>query len=102
MTFDSASDRDAYHLITMTSTIRTHNDAVYARMRLNTLRCSGRVTEEEYIRVYDWLDRVESGIAGFRKAHQRQRTQRVVPKILTADQRRRLAQHRKEPGGGGQ
>lgn len=105
MNFERASDRDAYHLITMTATIRTRNEALYARSLLNTLRYTGRVTEEMYSTIDNWLDKVESGIAGFKRDHRRQRIpidERIEPQRLTTEQRRRLTQQRKEPGTGGQ
>ena len=105
MNFDRASDRDAHHLITMTANIRSHNEALYARVLLSTLRLNGRVTEEMYARIDEWIDERESCLASPKRAYPRQRIrrdERIVPKSLTTDQRKRLAQQRKEPGVGGE
>ncbi len=105
MNFEKAEDRAAHHLIQMDRRLDSMNAVTESRDRLFRLRTVGGVNEDEYHRITSWIDEQERGLAQWKAKHPRYRypvDERIEPQNLTAEQRRRLAAQRREPGMGGQ
>ncbi len=105
MNFDKASDRDAHHLIAMDRRLDSMNAVNEAQARLYTMWVNNLISREKYVQVHAWIESQMHELAQWRNRHPKHRypvDPFIEPKNLTADQRRRLAQQRKEPGTGGQ
>ena len=105
MNFDKASDRAAHQLITMDRNFISMNDVIEARHLLWELRYRHfKVNDDQYKAIGDWIEEQGSKLANFRRKHHGMRKpidESIEPNNLTAEQRRRLAAQRKEPGVGG-
>lgn len=106
MNFEKAEDRAAHHLIQMDRRLDSMNAVIEARHLLwELLHRRFKITADKYAEVSAWIDAQERGMAQWKAKNPRHRypvDERIEPQNLTAEQRRRLAAQRKEPGMGGQ
>lgn len=105
MNFDKAEDRENYHLLTMERRLDSMSAVNEAQGRLFRMWSNNLVDRDKYVEVRAWIDAQRMGLAQWRNTHPKHRypvDPVIEPQHLTAEQRRRLAAQRKEPGTGGQ
>ena len=105
MNFDKAEDRENYHLLTMDRKLLSMSAVNEAQGRLYRMFARGIIDKTKYAEVREWIADQLTGLAQWRGKHPRYRhpiDPLIEPQNLTANQRRRLAAQRKEPGTGGQ
>ena len=105
MNFDKAEDRENHHLLTMERKLDSMNAVNEAQGRLYRMFARGIIDKTKYAEVREWIADQRSGLAQWRNTHSNHRypiDAVIEPQNLTAEQRRRLAAQRKEPGMGGQ
>jgi hypothetical protein len=105
MNFEKAEDRENHHLLTMERKLDSMNAVNEAAGRLFRMWANNTIDRDKYVEVRAWIDGQRMGLAQWRNTHPKHRypiDAVIEPQNLTAEQRRRLAAQRKEPGMGGQ
>jgi len=101
MNFDKAEQRANHHLLTMERKLDSMNAVHEAEARLYFMWTNNLIDRAKYVEVREWIEGQRYGLAQWRNKHPKHRypvDPVIEPQNLTANQRKRLAQQRNNPG----